>query len=1092
MSHDTTTGHGAAQRFPQRTRAVRRALVAALALASLLVLADAGPAAAYQPVDVTVTIQSYHEITCPDDTLVPCPGDYYGRIAIDDSGFQSTAQGATDVGDASPNWKLTRTVDRDKGRYVPVAIQLWDDDEDGINNDDQVNIATDDKTLSLQLDLDTGYWSGTGATVGTWTRGNHSPASAILFDVSLSKTGDVDGDGIPDGVERFGVRDIADGSAVASLWNFGSIEPHAADPCKKTILMEVDYMAGAADGHTHRPQDGALKEIQDAFAAAPVNASPCPYAGFGSGKGVQLLIDRGNAIPEQPVYTLDDLAKTRKDAANFDPRRRPYFHYVVFAHDQKAGSSSSGLCCSDDRDLIVTLGSWARLCVGAGADGASSTTPVGDDQADGSGNITNGANRTCETAANAVAPADDRQILPVGDNTSDQAGTVRNQSGTLMHELGHSLGLAHGGRDDVNNAPNYLSVMNYTFQRGIPLAAGGTVLDYSTQPLRTLDESKLDENAGIAGSPLLNTIWYDPTGTAQMSSAAGSIDWNRVGGIQSSVDVDLNLDGRCISPGADGTLDTKLVGDDAAVNTFVENGKDETCNTLTPAGDDVMLGAGSGPGGADANVACVGPGANEKADSAKGGDDLKFSNEIQSGPNLRCDSTATGDDIQITPVGTSEPRTHFGYDDWNSLRYRAVLSPTAAGAGGTAAGHEGDITFEHELALEEDVDEVLDPDLAAAKAVDKADAIAGEKLTYTVSAHNVGTGDAADVTVADTLPGGAVQERHPPTIYTGATATETFTYTVPCGLADGHVLTNRVKLSARNLQSGPEQNTANNTASASTTVHAPVLTLAKTATATVNAGEAITYRLTYANTGSGDAGGVVITDTLPAGVYYSAALDLGSGPKPSSVTLNADGTRTLKWNVGAVASASGASTIEFTARPTLLALGGTAYETTASLRFTDAGGCAYPPVEARASTTITVAAPTRDPLSHGFWKTHPARWTNETLARIQATDQRYDGVGGSVPDGRIDALELNAAFAPASPILPQQLLGVYFNLAERRINAGTAISSKTANRLGITNVRGAALYGIATLELAQASHRDRWSDATRMLDEINLNQSEAY
>ena len=27
-----------------------------------------------------------------------------------------------------------------------------------------------------------------------------------------------------------------------------------------------------------------------------------------------------------------------------------------------------------------------------------------------------------------------------------------------MHELGHTLGLAHGGADDVNRKPNYLGV----------------------------------------------------------------------------------------------------------------------------------------------------------------------------------------------------------------------------------------------------------------------------------------------------------------------------------------------------------------------------------------------------------------------------------------------------------------------------------------------------------------------------------------------------------------------------------------------------------------------------------------------------------
>ena len=34
-----------------------------------------------------------------------------------------------------------------------------------------------------------------------------------------------------------------------------------------------------------------------------------------------------------------------------------------------------------------------------------------------------------------------------------------------MHELGHTLGLQHGGADDVNLKPNYLSVMSYAFNK---------------------------------------------------------------------------------------------------------------------------------------------------------------------------------------------------------------------------------------------------------------------------------------------------------------------------------------------------------------------------------------------------------------------------------------------------------------------------------------------------------------------------------------------------------------------------------------------------------------------------------------------------
>ncbi len=56
------------------------------------------------------------------------------------------------------------------------------------------------------------------------------------------------------------------------------------------------------------------------------------------------------------------------------------------------------------------------------------------------------------------------------------------EEGTLMHELGHTLGLEHGGRrdngslDETNCKPNYQSVMNYAWQ--VPNVDPGRPLDY--------------------------------------------------------------------------------------------------------------------------------------------------------------------------------------------------------------------------------------------------------------------------------------------------------------------------------------------------------------------------------------------------------------------------------------------------------------------------------------------------------------------------------------------------------------------------------------------------------------------------------------
>ena len=72
--------------------------------------------------------------------------------------------------------------------------------------------------------------------------------------------------------------------------------------------------------------------------------------------------------------------------------------------------------------------------------------------------------------------------------------------GTIMHELGHTLNFRHGGNENHNCKPNYVSVMNYYYQFGIPQFGGLTPpkIDYSpprfvggrgAAPLPTLDEA---------------------------------------------------------------------------------------------------------------------------------------------------------------------------------------------------------------------------------------------------------------------------------------------------------------------------------------------------------------------------------------------------------------------------------------------------------------------------------------------------------------------------------------------------------------------------------------------------------------------------
>jgi uncharacterized repeat protein (TIGR01451 family) len=443
-------------------------------------------------------------------------------------------------------------------------------------------------------------------------------------------------------------------------------------------------------------------------------------------------------------------------------------------------------------------------------------------------------------------------------------------------------------------------------------------------------------------------------------------------------------------------------------------------------------------------------------------------------------------------AAASANQTLHGFDDWANIQYNPRLDVLDF-ADGVRPRTPSEMSEQTLLAMSQQAN------LKITKSADQSEAVGGDTVSYTVAVTDLGPGTAKGISVTDTLPDGTKQQRSLSDLDKGGvnTLAPKFTYAVPCATTDGTVLTNSVTVTGTDADGVPDPYTDDNTAKATTTVHAPVLTVSNTATATVNAGEAITYTITYANTGSGGASGATVTGTLPAGVYYSQALDQGSGPKPDSVTLNADGTRTLVWNVGNVAARSGDKTITFTARPTLLATAGTTYTGNVSVSYKNAGGaCTVAPVTASAITSITAVAPGRQPLLSTLWALRTDLRTAEILARVQATDTRFDGADGSTANGALSQQEASAVLAlPVTQprTLRAELLSAAFNMASRQINAGTAVNTLTTRGLGVSTVGDTVRYTQATLaQPPNLANLLRYTNNTLALTEINSGVAERY
>ena len=316
---------------------------------------------------------------------------------------------------------------------------------------------------------------------------------------------DTDGDGLFDTWEKDGYDADGDGKVDVDLPAMG------ADPRHKDLFLQVNWMA--LDGarpctlgilclprtdEVVAPDPEALRRAVAMFADSPVE-NPDGESGIAlhidagmlspQGSGVEQSTMRGGPMSESRAELLQD---TRCGAGLADS-------------DRGMLSDLRAEYVPDERDAVYTWAIYARKITGTGCLGMAVDVP--------------------------------------GDTYMVAGSLMKStllEASTFVHELGHTLGLRHGGLDDVNGKPNYLSLMNYDYNLGDGLIRDDNpgVLDYSRFDLAPLDlDAGLEESIGVVEVPGTVTpqgygILYHCAdgngGSADLRSAKvlAAVDWN--------------------------------------------------------------------------------------------------------------------------------------------------------------------------------------------------------------------------------------------------------------------------------------------------------------------------------------------------------------------------------------------------------------------------------------------------------------------------------------------------------------------------------------------------------------------------------------
>lgn len=391
------------------------------------------------------------------------------------------------------------TCEGSVGQYMEHI--LWDSCTQPDPGRYRVWVVNYDGAISAQVNISVKLPSGEVRSFGDFflSAEEGDESREITFDVEAAEGSDEcvrdsDGDGLCDSWEICGIDVDGDGEAD---W-----EIPGADPRKKDVYVELDYQIGNDEF-----SDGtdAIDVLRAGVADTVAAFADAPVTGAEGAEGINLHVTIDDEFDRLGEDSISDTEEVGDE----------HFNLLMFGQDdvdEDTTSCGTGGWFGTEADrahvdcekiikakrMVYRYGISIYRRPGTGSSGIASGIP-------GSA-----------------------FIVSIG-SWGDSSFNADYWGGTFMHELGHTLGLRHGGDENFNCKVNYLSVMSYLYQ--LTGRYPGRNLDFSGEKLPDLDPGSLDEADGIQGPSEWGDVLFGHGGKLTLSGddASAAIDYDQSG-----------------------------------------------------------------------------------------------------------------------------------------------------------------------------------------------------------------------------------------------------------------------------------------------------------------------------------------------------------------------------------------------------------------------------------------------------------------------------------------------------------------------------------------------------------------------------------